>query len=132
MPRVTLTHTCNHPACSGQAGDDLDVSDELAKYLLQRKGAVLTKPKPLRKQEKPAAEGDEETDEDNPGASGSEGADDGASTGGPQESARSRRRRRGRGANPAGDEPKANPDETHDAGDGDETHTDESDAAEAE
>ena len=127
MPRVTLTHTCNHPDCRGQAGDELDLSDELARYLLKRKGAVLTKPKPPKRQDKSSAEGDDEAKE-HPGASETEAAGGETSSGGPQESARAARRRR-RGGKP---DAKDQPDDSTDAGDGDETRAEDSDSADAE
>lgn len=125
MPRVVLTHTCNHPACSGRPGDELDLSDELAQYLLGRKGAKLVKPQRPRRPV-PDEGGEEGSDDDSPGASSEETAAGGPPPDGPQESARDRRRRR-RGK---ADEPKGAPDET--TTDGDEADTETGDAAEAE
>lgn len=88
MPRVVLTHKCNRPGCEGDPGDILDLTEDLASYLLQRKGAKL-KPKP-------AKDGDEgDSDEETPGGSAGQGSatDAGGPSGGPQESARSARRR---------------------------------------
>lgn len=124
MPRVVLTHKCNRPGCEGDPGDILDLTEDLASYLLKRKGATLVRDV-RAKPAKDAEDGDSENDEEPPGGSAGTGSatDAGGPSGGPQESARAARKRNRKGPKKESDETTSGDGSPADAEDGDPTET---------
>ena len=60
MPQVKLNHTCNREGMQGYSGDVIDVTDEQAEYLFERKGATPWPPPPVD----PHAQDDHDDDDD--------------------------------------------------------------------